>query len=80
MSNNEIDIYKTLNAAKIVKKLINGYSDKEIEDWENMTKTIYDDVEKRTYPYKYNPNETRINYLEDKYNSISHIKKLTHSK
>lgn len=80
LSNNEIDIYKTLNAAKIVKKVINGYSDKEIEDWENMTKIIYDDVEKRTYPYKYNPNETRINYLEDKYNSIFHVKKLTHSK
>ena len=45
-----------------------------------MTKTIYEDVEKRTYPYKYNPNEIKINYLEEKYKSFSHVKKITHSK
>ena len=80
LSNKEIDIYTTLNAAKVVKKIINGYSDKEIENWENMTKTIYEDVEKRTYPYKYDPNEIKINYLEEKYKSFSHAKKITHSK
>jgi len=80
LSNKEIPIDSTLQAAKVVKKVINGYSDEQIDEWERITKEIYQEVEIRTYPYRYNPNETRINYLENKYESRLRVKKLTHSK
>lgn len=75
ISNKEIDISTTLGAAKAVKKEINGYSDEEIEKWIDMTKILYHEIEKRSYPYRYNPNETRINYLENKYESKIRVKK-----
>lgn len=80
LSNKEIPIDTTLQAAKVVKKVINGYRDEQIDEWERITKEIYQEVERRAYPYRYNPNETRINYLENKYESRLRVKKLTHSK
>ena len=71
----EASIDKTLNAAKVVKKEINGYTDEEIENWEKTTKIFYQEIEKKAYPYKYNKNDTRINYLENKYESKIRIRK-----
>lgn len=66
LSNKEISIEITLEAATNVKRIIDGYNDEEIKKWLNITKQIYEDVEEVSYPYLYNKDSKIPNYLEAK--------------
>ena len=64
LSNNKIDDTTLLNAAINAKTSINNYTE---EETEKLTQTIKENNEKAAniyFPYSYNPNETRQNYLQ----------------
>lgn len=66
LSNKEINKDITYKAVLNVKREIDGYDEEELKEWENKTRTNFEKVEKISFPYIYNPNEKRNNYLESK--------------
>ena len=65
LSNNNIPIKDIIKAAAIGKRKIEYYSDNEIKEW--LPKTLKDNKElaKKTFPYRYDPNNQTEAYLED---------------
>ena len=49
-----------------VKKVINGYNEEELQKWYEVTKEKNYIYEKENFPYIYNPNDKRINFLDAK--------------
>ena len=64
LSNQKVNTETTLIAASNIKKELEKYSNKELEEW--VDKTLEDNIEQknRSFPYHYNPNDKRQNYLE----------------
>lgn len=71
LTNKKIDKQTLLSAATSIKKELHSYSEQELNEWLNKTDKIYDVMEEKAFPYIYNPNETRQNYLETNTSSKS---------
>ncbi|MBQ2873500.1 MAG: hypothetical protein IJE89_05835 [Bacilli bacterium] len=63
LSNNKISQEVTYDAAKIVKEVIEQYSDEEMIEWELQVKEINDFKEQDNFPYIYDYSQKRKNYL-----------------
>lgn len=66
LSNQKVDIKTTLTAAEEIKQKINKLTQKELQEWKNQT--IEDNIiqKEAVFPYIYNPNNPKPNYLESK--------------
>ena len=65
LSNQNINLETTLICASNIKKEIDKYNEEELKHWTNQT--LDDNIEQQTksFPYKYNHNDKRLNYLDD---------------
>lgn len=66
LSNNKIDNALMFEAISNVKKEIDKYTEEELKEWEQVVISENEKNEEEKFPYIYNPNETRINFLESK--------------
>ena len=74
LSNNNISDASLLEAARKVKQVIENLNSDELNVWENITIKANEFGELECFPYVYNPNETRINYLKDKQKTKSRVR------
>ena len=65
LSNQNINLEITLICASNIKKEIDKYNEEELKHWTNQT--LDDNIEQQTksFPYTYNHNDNRLNYLDD---------------
>lgn len=62
--NKPIDKIKIMRAGLVVKKFVDRYDDKKLEEWYLATKKVLDIIDKVKFPYIYDPENSRNNYLE----------------
>ena len=66
LSNNNVPLTTILKAATVVKKEIDGLGNEEIKEWLETSTNINQKEEKKSFPYKYDPNNHTEAYLETK--------------
>lgn len=66
--NKQIDKKKIIFAGLVVKKSIDKYDEKMLKDWLSFTSKLYSAINDVEFPYVYDPEESRNNYLELKEN------------
>lgn len=66
LANKKISNETLLTAAINVKQEINKYNQEQLNSWKEEFLKNTEHFETIVFPYSYNPNETRINYLESK--------------
>lgn len=64
LSNKKIPDNILYQAARNVKTSLEGYGKEEIKEWNKYTRKINQMVHSFSFPYSYNPKDTRINYLK----------------
>lgn len=64
ISNKKINTRTLYEAALNVKKVIDGYDKKELKQWNKTTKKINEMRAAIKFPYRFEPSESRINYLK----------------
>ncbi|MBQ2872817.1 MAG: hypothetical protein IJE89_02335 [Bacilli bacterium] len=65
LSNQKIDKSTTLEAAINTKREINKHNEEELKELKDKIKSINEKIEEKAFPYSYDPNETRDNYLTE---------------
>lgn len=68
LSNKEISNDVMFKALLNVKKEIDGFNEENLKEWEEVTKNKNEYFERENFPYIYNPNESRTNFLIAKEN------------
>ncbi len=71
LTNKEVSLDTIIDAAKVVKQTLGGYSDEEAQKWEAETKGKNEEIEKKAFPYKYDPNNPKEAYVETKEEIVS---------
>jgi len=69
LSNQKISDETLLEAATNVKKEINKYNKEQLDAWKKEVLKEKEETEEKAFPYIYDPNETRLNYLSSKESS-----------
>lgn len=64
ITNKEVSLDTIMEAAKVVKKEINSFSEEEVNKWYQETKKDNEEKSLTSFPYKYDPNNKTEAYLE----------------